>query len=93
MTKECVCGVEIADNRTLCKECAEVYGINPHEWPEWFRWKFNDLRREHVSNISHNHLRLDDIEPNGSGGYRPKREVALRGCRTETHLYEERGNH
>ncbi len=93
MTKECVCGVEIADNRTICKECAETYGINSSEWPEWFRWTFNDLRREHLSSISHDSLRLDDIEPNGNGRYRPKRELSLRGCRIETHLYEDRNKY
>jgi len=34
----------------------------------------------------HEELSLEDeIEPNGHGGYRAKREFALRGCRTETH--------
>lgn len=90
MAKECVCGSYISNNRTLCRECAEVYGINPGEWPEWFRWKFNDLRREHVDSLTHNHLKYDDIEPNGRGGYRAKPDFTLRGCRETTHLYEER---
>ena len=93
MTKECVCGAEILDNRSLCRECAEIYGYIPSEWPEWLRWSVSDLQRVHIEDLKHAHLRLEDIEPNGSGGYRAKREVALRGCRTETHLYEERGNH
>ena len=94
MTKECVCGVQINNNRTLCRECASIYGVDASEWPEWFRWKFNDLRKEHVYDMTHNHLRFDDeIEPNGRGGYRAKREFALRGCRTETHLCQDRNNY
>ena len=93
MSKECVCGSSIANNRTLCKECAEIYGIDPDEWPEWLRWKFNDLRREHIADLTHNHMRLDEIESNGRGGYRAKRDFTLRGCRTETHLYQDRKQH
>ncbi len=53
----------------------------------------NDITREEMDESRHYHFRMDEIEPNGNGGYRPKREFALRGCRTETHLYEERGKH
>ena len=53
----------------------------------------NDITREEMDFQRHDNLRLDEIEPNGRGGYRAKREFALRGCRTETHLYEERGKH
>jgi hypothetical protein len=43
-----------------------------------------DQERNHVE------VPLDDIEPNGYGGYRAKRVFALRGCRTETHLYQDK---
>jgi hypothetical protein len=53
----------------------------------------NDITREEMDNSRHNHLRIDEIELNGRGGYREKREFALRGCRTETHLYEDRNKY
>jgi len=54
----------------------------------------NDITREELNNIRHDEVSYNDgIEPNGRGGYRAKREFALRGCREETHLYEDRHNH
>ena len=93
MSKECVCGAEIRNNRSLCRECADIYGYDESEWPEWLRWKVSDIQREHDFYRLHNELRLESIEPNGRGGYRAKREFALRGCRTETHLYQDRQQH
>lgn len=93
MERFCPCGKQIRIDRRLCGECADIYGLDPDEWPEWLRFLVSDTQRELDFDLKHAHLRLEDIEPNGSGGYRPKREVALRGCRTETHLYEEREKH
>ena len=90
MIKQCVCGAIIPNGRSLCRECAEIYGTNPGEWPEWLRWAVSDIQRVHIEDLKHAHLRLEDIEPDGSGGYRAKRDFALRGCRTETHLYQDR---
>jgi len=53
----------------------------------------NDITREEMDNSRHNHLRIDEIELNGHGGYRAKPVFALRGCRTETHLYEDRNKY
>ena len=88
MERMCPCGKQVLPNRRLCQECGDIYGFNSAEWPEWLRFLVSDTQRQLDFDLKHNHLRLDDIEPNGSGGYRPKREFALRGCRTETHLYE-----
>ena len=93
MARYCVCGMRVRDDQRLCRECAEIYGTDSSEWPEWLRWYVNDLKRDLRSEINHDNLGWDEIEPNGNGGYRPKREFTLRGCRTETHLYEERGKH
>ena len=94
MAKLCACGTEIKNNRSLCLECGEIYGYDPKDWPEWLRWLVSDIQREHMDDLVHKHLSYEDeIEPNGNGGYRPKREFTLRGCRTETHLYEERGKY
>ena len=88
MERMCPCGKQVLPNRRLCQECGDIYGFNSAEWPEWLRFLVSDTQRQLDFDLKHNHLRLDDIEPNGSGGYRPKREFALRGCRTETHLYK-----
>ena len=93
MARHCPCGKEVFSNRGICKECGSIYGFTRSAWPEWLRTLVNDLGREDLEDLRHETLRLEDIEPNGNGGYRPKREVALRGCRTETHLYEEREKH
>ena len=90
MERMCPCGRPTLLNRRICQECGDIYGFDSAEWPEWLRTLVNDITREEMDASRHVHLRLDDIEPNGSGGYRPKRELALRGCRNETHLYEER---
>ena len=53
----------------------------------------SDIQRELDDERNNQYLSIDDIEPNKQGGYRAKREFALRGCRNETHLYEEREKH
>ena len=93
MYKNCVCGIEISANRSLCCECAETYGTNPTEWPEWLRWQVSDIQREWDYERNNDSLSIDEIEPNGRGGYRAKRDFALRGCRNETHLYQDRNQH
>ena len=87
MERLCPCGKHVLPNRRLCKECAEIYGCDSTEWPEWLRWQVSDIQRELDFDMKHNHLQLDEIESNGRGGYRAKREFALRGCRTETHVH------
>ena len=93
MERLCPCGKHVLPNRRLCKECAEIYGCDSTEWPEWLRWQVSDIQRELDFDMKHSHLQIDEIESNGRGGYRAKREFALRGCRTETHLYQERDQH
>lgn len=93
MARKCPCGKPILPNRRICKECGDIYGFDSSEWPEWLRWQVNDITREEMDFQRHNHLQLDEIEANGRGGYRAKREFALRGCRTETHLYQDRDQH
>lgn len=90
MARYCPCGKPISNRRRICAECGEIYGYIPSEWPEWLRLIVNDYNREELECRRHEHFHLDEIESNGNGGYRAKREFALRGCRTETHLYEDR---
>jgi hypothetical protein len=89
----CICGKPISNNRRLCKECGDNYGYNPDNWPEWLRWLVNDMQRSIDQERNHTELSLDEIESDGDGIYRAKRAFALRGCRTETHLYEDRDKH
>ena len=93
MARKCPCGKPILPNRRICKECGDIYGFDSSEWPEWLRWQVNDITREEMDFQRHNHLQRDEIEPNGRGGYRAKRDFTLRGCRTETHLYQDRNQH
>ena len=93
MARKCPCGKPILPNRRICKECGDIYGFDSSEWPEWLRWQVNDITREEMDFQRHNHLQLDEIEPNGRGGYRAKWDFTLRGCRTETHLYQDRDQH
>jgi hypothetical protein len=93
MARFCPCGKAINNRRRICAECGEIYGYVASEWPEWFRLIVNDYNREELEYKRHDHLQLDEIESNGRGGYRAKREFALRGCRTETHLYQDRQQH
>ena len=91
MARYCPCGNQVLPNRGICQECGEVYGYNRKEWPTWLLFAVNDITREELEYHRHDHLNFDtDIEPNGRGGYRAKRDFALRGCREETHLYEDR---
>lgn len=95
MARHCVCGKPVWHRYSLCRECGKIYGFDVQEWPEWLRGYVNDVNREELEYRRHetDYLRMDEIVPNGRGGYRPKREFALRGCRTETHLYQERDQH
>lgn len=87
MERLCPCGKAILPNRRICKECGDIYGFDSSEWPEWLRWQVSDIQRELDFELKHNHQRIDEIEPNGRGGYRAKPVFALRGCRTETHVH------
>ena len=94
MARYCPCGNPVGTRYSLCKECASIYGYVPDAWPEWLRWLVSDINRVSIQERRHIHLSLDDeIESNGRAGYRSKSEFALRGCRTETHLYEDRHKH
>lgn len=88
MERYCPCGKQVRIDRRLCWECADIYGTDPSEWPEWLRWQVSDIQREIDYERNNNEsLCIDDIEPNGRGGYRAKPVFALKGCRAETHLH------
>lgn len=85
LMRRCVCGVGISPRRRLCKECLDIYGSDSDEWPEWLRWQISDIQRE----IDHDR-RHDEVEITAGDLLSSKPAFALRGCRTETHLYQDR---
>ena len=88
MERLCPCGQPVYPNRGICRECGRIYGFRRSEWPEWLRMLVNENNREFMEESRRDELSLErEIEPNGRGGYRAKREFALRGCRTETHVH------
>jgi hypothetical protein len=94
MARFCPCGKAISNKRWLCAGCGSIYGYTAADWPDWLRLIVNDNNREELAFKRHETLDYEtDIEPNGRGGYRAKPVFALRGCRTETHLYQERDQH
>lgn len=88
MSRFCQCGKGITNRRWICSECGSIYGYVASEWPEWLRLIVNDNNRVELSDKRHEHLSLDEIEPNGRGGYRAKPTFALRGCREISHVHE-----
>lgn len=95
MNRQCVCGKPIKINKRLCPECIAIYGTDPDEWPEWLRWLVGDIQRDIQYDYSHNdHVSIDTgVTYDSSGNMKAKPKFELRGCRTETHLYEDRHNH
>lgn len=84
----CVCGKQINLNRQLCGECLEIYGSVPSKWPEWLRWQIGDIQRDIDYERRHDEFWLDEEDE-----LVPDFAEPLRGCRTETHLYQERDQH
>jgi len=95
MMRNCVCGKTITLNSRLCSECAEIYGLEPNEWPEWLRWMLSDIQRDVQYEHTHNdHVSIETgVTYDSFGNMKAKPKFALRGCRTESHLYEDRHNH
>lgn len=86
--KYCVCGKEISLKRQLCGECLDIYGADSREWPAWLRWQISDIQREIDYERRHDEFWLDDEDELPADFAEP-----LRGCRTETHLYEDRNKY
>lgn len=56
MNKKCACGTIIGSNRSLCKECGEIYGYKQKEWPAWLQWQVADIQREWDWERNHDEL-------------------------------------
>lgn len=89
--RECICGNRVSINKRLCSECAEIYGTDPDYWPEWLRWSLSDISRSVKYEYNHQEASVDsDIYFDTYGKIKEKPKFYLRGCRTETHLYQDR---
>ena len=93
MTRHCPCGNCVSTKHSICLECARIYGSTPDTWPEWLKWAVNDINRTEINDRRHESISLDDIEPNSCGSYQAEPNFVLRGCRTETHLFQDRANY
>jgi len=89
LKRNCVCGKPIPHNQQLCASCLSYYGVNAGGWPLWLTEWLKNYQAELDSERNHQHLA---IEVDGTIR-KPARPFKLNGCRTETHLYEDRENH
>jgi hypothetical protein len=80
----CVCGKSIFLRRQLCGECLEIYGDDPDDWPEWLCWSLSDIQKDIDWERRHDEYWLDD-----EAELQAEFAEVLRGCRTETHLYQD----
>lgn len=107
MQRKCVCGKYLAGKRHLCDECSDIYGQR-EEWPEWLKFWVNDTERENRReiNIDEHEISFSDLEYDEDDDYEYEEDGDnedvtdslypfdhLIGCRTETHLYEDRSKH
>jgi len=89
MMRNCVCGKPIPHNRQLCASCIEKYGGDSSKWDEWLIDWMQSYQRELNQERDYHFLSIDVND----GIVEPKPMFKLRGCRTETHLYEDRHKH
>ncbi len=87
--RNCVCGKPIPHNRQLCASCIEKYGGDSSKWDEWLIDWMQSYQRELNQERDYHFLSIDVNE----GIVEPKPIFKLRGCRTETHLYQDRHKH
>ena len=86
MMRNCVCGKPIPHNRQLCASCITEYGVNQANWPDWLTDWMSSYQKELNAERDYHHLSIDVNE----GIVEAKPQFKLNGCRTETHLYEDR---
>lgn len=93
MKKQCVCGNGIRSERWLCDSCAALYGLDKSQWPNWLNDWMRSYRSEHNYESYHRDVSLDAYEDALECEKPVKPITKLNGCRTETHLYQDRNNH
>jgi len=89
MMRNCVCGKQIPHNRQLCASCVIKYGSDSSKWDEWLKDWMQNYQAELNRERDYLHLSIDVNE----GIVQASPQFKLNGCRTETHLYENRSQH
>jgi len=89
MMRNCVCGKQIPHNRQLCASCVIEYGSDSSKWDEWLKDWMQNYQAELNRERDYLHLSIDVNE----GIVQASPQFKLNGCRTETHLYENRSQH
>ena len=89
MMRNCVCGKPIPHNRQLCASCVIEYGSDSSKWDEWLKDWMQNYQAELNRERDYLHLSIDVNE----GIVQANPQFKLNGCRTETHLYEDRAKH
>ena len=87
--RNCVCGKQIPHNRQLCARCVEEYGSDSAKWPAWLTDWMCSYQKELNSERDYHHLSIDVDD----GVVIANPPFKLKGCREESHLYEDRINH
>jgi len=86
MQRFCPCGKPIKPTWTLCQDCLSQYGKDRDKWPQWLREWLQSYQSELDQERRHNHLQIDiDGEI-----IEPPKVPKLKGCRNQTHLYQDR---
>ena len=89
MMRNCVGGKQIPHNRQLCASCVIEYGSDSSKWDEWLKDWMQNYQAELNRERDYLHLSIDVNE----GIVQASPQFKLNGCRTETHLYQEREQH
>ena len=89
MMRNCVCGKQIPHNRQLCASCVIEYGSDSSKWDEWLKDWMQNYQAELNRERDYLYLSIDVNE----GIVQAAPQFKLNGCRTETHLYEDRAKH
>lgn len=89
MMRNCVCGKQIPHDRQLCASCVIEYGSEQSKWAEWLKDWMQSYQAELDAEKNYHFLSIDVDE----GIVEAKPMFKLNGCRTETHLYQDRNQH
>jgi len=60
----CSCRKQITWQFAICANCEKIYGNRAVNWPDWLRFKWNDIQRERRRHykIARNEITESDFE-------------------------------
>jgi len=93
MKKQCVCGAGIRVDRRLCDSCSELYGLDSTKWPVWLSDWMGSYQKEYSYEKNHREVSYEAYQDALECENPEVPLKSLRGCREESHLYEDRTNH